>query len=282
MPEANHPPDSAKVPPALLLADHYAEPPGYRIQRPQGLKDWFVTFTNAGQGRYLWGSKEYICSRGDLVVLPPGLPHDYGTALTDKPWEHYWVHFNSQPILLRWLLIPETNLEPYICHISDSVSETRVVEDFERLLTAYRGAQPLIAQEQLQDVLLIAAQHYAKAIAEGADERIVVIVQNLFQRLNESIEVPVLADLVAMSPSRLAHLFKEQMHEPIMHMLLKLRLRYAARLLRFTALSIGEISAETGFQSQFYFSRRFKAYFRVSPKIYRQQFTLPRIDSTAF
>jgi AraC family transcriptional regulator of arabinose operon len=264
-------PDIARTSLPILLADHYAEAPGYRIQRPSGLKDWFLTFTNAGQGRYLWGSKEYICNRGDLVALPAGLPQDYSTASTDKNWEHYWVHFNPKPVWLRWLIVPESRLEPYICHISDSVSETRIVEDFEQLLNYYRTGQQLLAQQTFEDVLRVAVQQFTETMCGNADKRIVTIVQYLFQHLNESIDVPMLAEMVAMSPSRLAHLFKEQMHISIVQMLSELRLRYAVRLLRFTALSIEKIAMETGFQSQFYFSRRFKAHFGVGPKDYRKR-----------
>ena len=257
----------------ILLADHYAEPPGYRIQRPSGLKDWFVTFTNAGQGRYLWDSSEFVCNRGDLVVLPAGLSQDYGTASLDKKWEHYWVHFNPQPNWIRWLIVPATRIEPYICHVADSVSETRIVQDFERLLTFYRTGQQKPAEHEFEDVLRVVVQQFAQTLCRNADKRVVTIVQYLFLHLNEPLGVPMLAEMVAMSASRLEHLFKEQMHASIVQMISDLRLHYAVRLLRFTSLSIEKISAETGFQSQFYFSRRFKAQFGLSPRDYRKQFS---------
>jgi len=273
MTELTLPRDAPQASRALLLADHYSERPGYRIQRPSGLKDWFATFTNAGQGRYLWADKEYVCSRGDIVVLPQGLPQDYGTASLDKNWEHYWVHFTPKPLWLGLLLIPEARLEPFICHISDSISETRVVEDFERLLSHYRAGQRMLAEDELEDVLRIAVEQYAESLCSSADRRITTVVQYLFLHLNESINMLMLAEMVSISPSRLAHLFKEQMHQTIMQMLLELRLGYAVRLLRFTALSVSEISEEAGFQSQFYFSRRFKMRFGVAPKEYRKRLT---------
>lgn len=266
---------SSQKPAAILLADHYFEPPGYRIQRVSGLKDWFVTFTHAGQGRYLWENQQYICNRGDLVVLPAGHPHDYSTASTDKKWQHYWVHFDPGAAWLRWLPISVSPLEPYICHVTDSISETRMVENFEQLLLHFNDGQKLLAQDVFEDILLIAIRQYAEAICPHADARISTVVQYLFLHLNETIELPMLAEMVSMSSSRLAHLFKEQMNESIMQMLLRLRLRYAVRLLHFTSLPIGDISAETGFQSQFYFSRRFKAQFGIGPAAYRKRLALP-------
>jgi AraC family transcriptional regulator of arabinose operon len=262
---------------SILLADHYSEPPGYRIQRHNGLKDWFMTFTHAGQGRYLWNDKEYVCSRGDLVVLPPGLSQDYGTASTDQNWEHYWVHFNPQPLWLRWLMMPETQLEPYICHISNSVSETRLIYDFERLLSNYRAANHVAAEFEFEDILLTTIQEYAEMICRGVDKRIADIILYSYQNFTNDITLPALAKQVSMSPSRLAHLFKAQTNRSIIQMLLELRLYYAMRLLRFTPLSIGEISLKAGFQSQFYFSRRFKMFFGNCPKVYRKQLSSLRI-----
>ena len=235
------------------------------------------TFTNAGDGRYLWDDTTFIGRRGDIVVLPPGLPHDYGTGSEDQPWEYYWVHFIPPPQWLRWLLIPENFAEPYVCHASDSVSETRIVEAFERLLVYYRGSQPELAQESLAEITLLAVQQYAVSMASGSDPRIGTVLQYLFQHVNEQISVPMLAEMVSMSPSRLAHLFKQQMGDSLIQMLSKLRLRHAARLLKYTALSVGEISVETGFQSQFYFSRAFKHLYGVGPKEYRKQLVAEKL-----
>jgi AraC family transcriptional regulator of arabinose operon len=56
-----------------------------------------------------------------------------------------------------------------------------------------------------------------------------------------------------------------------MEWVLNLRLRQAARLLEFTSLSVGAIAREVGYLSPFHFSRQFKAYFGLSPSLFRQQ-----------
>lgn len=47
------------------------------------------------------------------------------------------------------------------------------------------------------------------------------------------------------------------------------RMLEAARLLRFTDLSIGEVASRSGFDDQLYFSRSFKQYHRLTPTRYR-------------
>jgi AraC family transcriptional regulator of arabinose operon len=83
--------------------------------------------------------------------------------------------------------------------------------------------------------------------------------------------VETLAAAVFLSPSRLAHLFKEQTGQTVTDALRQLRLRQAARLLRHSGRSVQEIAAEVGFHCSFHFSRRFRQAFGASPRLYRVQ-----------
>jgi AraC family transcriptional regulator of arabinose operon len=74
---------------------------------------------------------------------------------------------------------------------------------------------------------------------------------------------------VALSPSRLSHLFKQETGRSIMDTFNKMRLRHAANLLRYTAHSVEQIAALTGFSSVYYFSAAFKKYTGLSPTAYR-------------
>lgn len=56
--------------------------------------------------------------------------------------------------------------------------------------------------------------------------------------------------------------------------LLNLRLQTAQRLLAETALPVGEIAAQAGFEDMFYFSRRFKLETGLTPTGYRRRFGL--------
>ncbi len=49
----------------------------------------------------------------------------------------------------------------------------------------------------------------------------------------------------------------------------------AARLLRFSSLSVGQVAFRTGFSDPYYFSRAFKRYSRVAPLTYRARTALP-------
>ena len=89
--------------------------------------------------------------------------------------------------------------------------------------------------------------------------------------MRDALRLAALAAAVHLSPSRLAHLFQEQIGQTVAETQRQLRLRQAARLLRHSARSVQEIAAEVGFHCPFHFSRRFRQAFGASPREYRRQ-----------
>jgi AraC family transcriptional regulator of arabinose operon len=79
-----------------------------------------------------------------------------------------------------------------------------------------------------------------------------------------------LAERVALSPSRFAHLFTEQVGHSPMRALLHARLLHAARLLEATELPVERVAAASGFGSPFHFSRVFRQRYGMPPGAYRQ------------
>jgi len=103
----------------------------------------------------------------------------------------------------------------------------------------------------------------------GLDPRIRHILDLLATDLTNAHEVAELAGRVALSPSRLAHLFRAQMGNSVLDTLLQMRLHQAARLLKYTTQGIGEISRVVGFRSPYYFSRQFHQRYGLSASAYR-------------
>ena len=265
-----HDPATPAPPPGILVADRFRQPLGYSARRPNGTHDWLITFTLGGEGHFKLGGTELRCHAGDMVLLPPGVAHDYGTASLDTPWDFYWAHFLPRPAWLPWLHPNEAGLQRYT--LADQLVQQRVASAFERLLADTRalgGWRAELAANALEEALLAVLSHTDTA-ASALDPRVSLVVERLGQLQGEQINVATLAREVGLSPSRLAHLFKQQVGRSIMKTALVGKLRQAARLLDFTEHPIAAIAHEVGFQSAFYFSRQFKAYYGQSPSAYRQ------------
>lgn len=267
-------PITPSPPPGILVANHFGASFGYHVRRPHGTRDWLITYTLAGEGCYRLNGQSYICRAGDVFILEPGVAHDYATATPAQRWECYWAHFTPRTDWTRWLrltaLAPGLLVQP----ISDAQLRQRIEQAFVRLLRDNRSIgiwQKELAANALEEVLIVVAQQYEQKKVHPLDARVEFVLFLLNERFAENLTVAGLAGSVALSPSRLAHLFKAQVGVSIMEWVLTLRLRQAARLLEFTSLNVGEIACEVGYQSPFHFSRQFKAFFGHSPSIFRQQ-----------
>lgn len=268
----NNLPITPAPPPGILVADLFGASYGYHVRRPHGTRDWLLTFTLGGEGCYQVAGHTHLCHRGDLFMLEPGAAHDYATASPATPWTFYWAHFTPRAHWLEWLHLPELATGLRGQTIEDADLRQRIEQTFGRLLRDSRGIsiwRDQLSANALEEILILVAQQSAKA-ARSLDARVEAVLLHLHQQFHEPLNVTQLAHKVALSPSRLAHLFKEQVGASLIETLLSLRLRQAARLLEFTAMNIAEIAQDVGFQSPFYFSRQFKVYYGRSPSAYRR------------
>ena len=80
-----------------------------------------------------------------------------------------------------------------------------------------------------------------------------------------------LAEFLHLTPSRTAHLVKEETGESFTDLVRHSRCGFAATLLRGTALPIPEIAKRSGFGSTAQFHRAFRREFEVSPLVFRKR-----------
>jgi AraC family transcriptional regulator of arabinose operon len=265
--------DTPAPPPGLLVADFFSRSAAYRSRRRMGTRDWLITFTVGGRGLYRLAGQEFDCGPGDVMLLHPGTPHDYGTESATGRWDFYWAHFLPRPTWNPWLLWRELASGLRSVAVGEAATRRRIAEVFERLLRDVSALDPWgerLAENALEEVILIVAGENGRSSEEIVDPRVAQVVQEISRRYREPTTVAELAEHVHLSPSRLAHLFKEAVGESPIQMLLRLRLRQAARLLEYSTLSVAEIAAEVGFDSQFYFARQFRVQFALSPTGYRR------------
>lgn len=289
-------------PPDRVLTGHFRESPGYAVYRPHGLRNWLLTLTIAGHGRYRWGAGEVVTSHGDLVLVAPGVVQDYAVHAAAAPgavWEFWWVHFQPRPAWFTWWRLPE--LHPGLHRVAlGGTPLRRAVAAFERLHADARLA-PLppdsgpqdqadsgdelrqeLALGGVEEILLLAAAEVRRRQHLPLDARIRDVLDLIAADPAHPHRVATLAKAVALSPSRLAHLFRQQVGDSIMNVVLTLRLRRAAQLLEITDRPIATVATQVGFASPYYFSRQFRQRFGVSPTAYRASLVRPAApDSTS-
>lgn len=88
---------------------------------------------------------------------------------------------------------------------------------------------------------------------------------------NQNPSLSDVASYVGLNPNYFSSLFKKETGKNFSSYLLKIRLDNAKLLLKNTNLTLSEIAAELGFDSQSYFSRLFKKETGLTPREYRHQ-----------
>jgi len=261
-----------------LLAGHERRD-GNWCWRPRGTPTLLLIHTRSGDAVLRAGGSddEHVISAGDTVLWAPGAPQDFGCHRGGAPWEIVWAHFRPRAHWQDWLRWPV--LGAGVARISSPQPAMRMrieaalleMDDAARSVSRHATDLALNALERAL-LWLDAANPRPGQLDARLHEAVLFVVGHLDRPLN----VPAIADAVKLSPSRLSHLFKQQLGVSPARFLELRRIERAQALLESSSLSIGAIARATGFSSQFYFSTRFRAVAGMSPRDWRRR---PRLDA---
>lgn len=248
-----------------ILADHFNKPDSYMTSRPDGMNSWLMTYTIDGEGYFHTPSGNCVSRSGDLTILKPLTPHQYGTVAGGS-WDFVWVHFSH--LAIEASLIPEAALYQQSIHTT-SVRK-RIYRCFKNIWLDSRERNPYwqeLCTTNIREILILLLQRSSPKY----DPRIEEIRSYLSQRLREPIRIESLARAVGLSPSRMSHLFKEHTGQSIIDTLNQMRIQQAALLLVHTDRSASEVSHDVGFNNYNHFINQFHKVFHVSPSAYRKE-----------
>jgi AraC family transcriptional regulator, arabinose operon regulatory protein len=290
------PDESPSPPPDLLVTGHFKAQPGYRAYRPRGSPNWYISLTLRGHGVFRQPDFELRTNPGDLVVLRPHAFHDYAVPPRER-WEFIWAHFNPRPHWLSWWQLPEMGAGRFVVTFRTRDSLLRVrrsmlrlhadvcapqglprdfvrpapePEPYREYLAELDALQRDLALCALEEVLLLAVRESKRPGGHILDSRVQQVVDIISRDPSAKYDIDALARLVMLSPSRLAHVFKQETGDTIGNTLLNLRMRQAARLLEVTDLPVGAVAQQLGYSSLYYFSRQFHIHFGASPRAFRR------------
>lgn len=261
--------DTPYRPSQRLLTGHFRESAGYRAVRRRGVGDWLLVATTGGRGRFGHGAGELLVEPGDWVLLRPGTPHDYGVEAELQRWDLIWAHFQPRDEWLDWLAWPVVAGGLMRLRVEREALAARLLAVHELATGAYPRREAL-AYNGFEALLLELDQYNLQADEQG-DRRIAKAVAFIGERLSGKLVIDDVAAAVGLSPSRLAHLFRQERGETVQGHIELRRMQLAADLLQRTSFPVKQVADAAGFESQFYFSQRFKRWMGVSPSQFRQR-----------
>ncbi len=266
-------PNSGIVPPTCqLVTGRQDSRRPISARRPRGTSEWLLIFTESGGAYFRHQGEAFTAGGGDVMLIRPGTPQDYGLDSGMGRWKNIWVHFLPRAGCLDWMQWPE--LSPGTMRLSlPSPARSVVRKELIAMDVAAHSSghhQQELAVNSLERALILCDSVNPRSAESRMDPRIRKGLDWICLHYDQPVTLGALGRHCGLSRSRLAQLFKEQTGETPLAFLEEQRLRRSHELLLHTPLSLTEIASQTGFSNPFYLSTRFKLRFGQSPRSARR------------
>ena len=260
---------SDRVPTSRLLvtdAGYFPHAAMHGRVRRTGAAQAIVIMCADGAGWCELGGMRHDVGPGEVLVIPPRLPHRY-YADTDRPWSIWWLHVTGDDVAD---LLTATGLT--------AASLTAPMTDPFGLFTLVESVCDDLARDETSASLTAAAGAAWHLLAKLAAERdgrstgrapITRVQDHLREHLSAPVDVPALAELAGFSQSHFSARFKAVTGFSVTEYVKRLRMARARQLLITSDHTVAEIAAEVGYPDAFYFSRLFHAVSGSSPRDFR-------------
>lgn len=230
------------------------------VHRPLGISDYQLLYTAAGKGECFLNGQTYALKPDSLYYLPPGVPHEY--AVTGDLWETFYITFNGSGTAGFF------DFEPTIWQLDKAF----VFEDWYQALYTLKW-QPENSRRLsavLYAMLLEIKEYCIQAATATARKKEHVMIQAMHDMAENAVcSLSEIAENAGVSEAYFCRTFKAYTGFRPFEYLNRLKIQKAKELLCSSALPIGEIAGEVGYESHSYFSMLFKRYVGVTPAEYR-------------
>lgn len=244
-----------------------------------------------GQGKHYTENKHYMIGLGDVFVIHPGMVHGYSDPvnlnlvniifdpdklnfalqdLSDIPG--YFALFEAEPKLRE-----KSNFKgKHTLNFKQLTFVENLLHQIQVEVTSQPAGYCFVSTALFQQLIAYIARSYSNNEEKHSCRMVQLSIMLKFieENFTEDITLKQLAQKSNMSISTANRLFNELLHETPIKYLIRLRINYAAMLLKQAELSISEIAFRSGFRDSNYFSLQFKRIIGMSPAIFRKNNSL--------
>ncbi|MCG7380881.1 helix-turn-helix domain-containing protein [Paenibacillus sp. ACRSA] len=171
------------------------------------------------------------------------------------------------------LVMPSYRKHPLnISFVQHSVTQAEWIQVAEKIVAKWsrgEGLERFHANALMQGIIYELIMEYESSQGGAKSDMVDAVATFISGHYRQNLELKELAALAGCSVRQLQRRFKQEKELGPMEYVIQLRMESAARMLRHTDVSIGEIADKMGYRDMYYFSRAFKKYFGVPPQRYR-------------
>lgn len=232
----------------------------YRVKRKMSLTT-VIEYIIDGEGYVLMNGNVHKVQKGQVYVLPSGIPHDYYSS-QEAPLHKIWINYHgdlpsrllSEYGIDKWLF-EGTPLYYIFERVTDLLSSDISDIDCQRILAG------------LYMELLVRLRQICKNAKHSPEA--VKMKEYLDANIHRPVSNAEIASISFRSMDYCIKLFKSEYGYTPYDYHLSRRLRLACGMLEQTSMEIAAIAADVGFEDAHYFSRLFKQKYGITPKQYR-------------
>lgn len=250
----------------MLVCGHFYCNSGYRIQR-DGHVDPLIVYVVNGQFNLNYEGKQYIASKGEIVLVDCQKPHTYYSGHT---CEFLFFHFSG------------SDSYSIVNHlISQNNGAVFKLENSQQIYTIMNSTITKLYYDQpLDDIELSCIVYNTLCSLQAFNEilpttsspisdTILDVIYYIKANIYDNYTLNMLANYANLSPYYFSHLFKNETgYSPIEYVTL-LKLNLAKTMLKTSSKSISEIAISLGYSSSSSFINAFKSRVGVSPNRFR-------------
>lgn len=240
---------------------------------------WEIMGVMSGRGTRIIGDTVEPFDKGEVVLIPPCIPHDWKYDSTNTKIEYAFISFTHDFLLNCINLFPELSSQMVGINYPTHAIRLYNSEDNLRLLinmSKENDWQRLLMLLQLIPKMFL----HSSAVCVGSpfrlnrdSERMKLIYNFVMRNFQKEITLDDIAISLNMGRSSFCVFFKKCCGTSFFDFLTKYRLDIACNLLVHSELDVSEICFSVGFNDVPHFNRVFKRYKGRTPREYRKQNT---------
>ena len=251
---------------STIIADRYTMGRKYHIRRERGTPDHLFQITLAGSGIVQTGEESHESRPGTIWIYPPEVRQDYRTNPKSGKWEFLWMHVHAPARFLPLLDLPVLGDGVRTFEATDlpRPEYRRTIALFKDAVISTKRNTPLeiqLAMNLLENALIRIRKHIADK-QSGFAEKVGAYIS---EHISEPLSIPELARTVHLSPSRFAHLFKDEMGVAPQIYIERQRMEVAKRIMAINGGNVKSAALSAGFPDQRYFAKRFRHFYGITP-----------------
>ena len=206
---------------------------------------------------------ETVCKKGDVVLIPAGVKHDYllkdgGNA--KKHWFHFSLTANGTSVF-----------DDYIIPIRTPFNDKKIEDLFKKVNAPICNEYDALMQPSyILEICAILINKSAKPKTQTDTTDIEKVIKYIHDNISSDIRLETLSNLVNLSQNYFVRKFNKEIGMPPMKYLLTIRVETAKSLILNTNYTISQVMQKVGIYDSAYFSKLIKNATGYSPRVLKK------------